>query len=111
VDFSLPGRADRPRASRKGGTARYCISEWVCGGEDLPSGAPHLSALDCLDAWLLTANTQSMPLMKRMAKGGVGKPHQFSLRAWLNSDERRYVELEKLATEQPLQSSVRNLVD
>ena len=73
-------------------------------GETIPIGARILSAVDCLDA--LASDRQyrkALPLQEAMAKVVSESGTSFDPRvvAILN---RRYVELEKMATEQPLQA-------
>ena len=73
-------------------------------GEAIPIGARILSAVDCLDA--LASDRQyrrALPLDAAMAKvvEDAGKSFDPKVVAIL---QRRYVELEKLANEQPLQS-------
>lgn len=73
-------------------------------GESIPIGARILSAVDCLDA--LASDRQyrkALPLNEAMAKvvADSGKSFDPKVVAILH---RRYVELEKLAHEQPLQS-------
>src|SRR5579864_9209492 len=73
-------------------------------GEAIPIGARILSAVDCLDA--LASDRQyrkALPLQEAMAKVVSESGTSFDPRvvAILN---RRYVELEKMATEQPLQA-------
>ena len=72
-------------------------------GDAIPIGARILAAVDCLDA--LASDRQyrrALPLDEAMARVAVeaGKSFDPSVVAILN---RRYVELEKMATEQPLQ--------
>src|SRR5215467_6678210 len=73
-------------------------------GEQIPIGARILSAVDCLDA--LASDRQyrkALPLDEAMAKvaSEAGKSFDPKVVAILH---RRYVELEKLATEQPMQA-------
>jgi putative nucleotidyltransferase with HDIG domain len=73
-------------------------------GEAIPIGARILAAVDCLDA--LASDRQyrkALPLNEAMAKvlADSGKSFDPKVVAILN---RRYIELEKLATEQPLQA-------
>jgi putative nucleotidyltransferase with HDIG domain len=73
-------------------------------GEAIPIGARILSAVDCLDA--LASDRQyrkALPLDKAMAKvvEDAGKSFDPKVVAIL---QRRYIELEKLASEQPMQS-------
>jgi len=73
-------------------------------GEDIPIGARILSAVDCLDA--LASDRQyrrALPLNEAMAKVASESGISFDPRV-VEILERRYVELEKLATEQPLQA-------
>jgi putative nucleotidyltransferase with HDIG domain len=73
-------------------------------GETIPMGARILAAVDCLDA--LASDRQyrkALPLDEAMAKvaseaGSSFDPHVVGIL------QRRYVELEKLASEQPLQA-------
>lgn len=73
-------------------------------GEQIPIGARILAAVDCLDA--LASDRQyrkALPLDEAMAKvvADAGKSFDPKVVAILR---RRYIELEKLATEQPLQT-------
>src|SRR5215471_6298519 len=73
-------------------------------GEEIPIGARILSAVDCLDA--LASDRQyrkALPLDDAMAKvaSEAGTSFDPKIVAIL---QRRYVELEKLATEQPMQA-------
>ena len=73
-------------------------------GEEIPIGARILSAVDCLDA--LASDRQyrkALPLDEAMAKvvADAGKSFDPKVVAILR---RRYIELEKLANEQPLQA-------
>ncbi len=73
-------------------------------GEAIPIGARILAAVDCLDA--LASDRQyrkALPLDEAMAKvvADSGKSFDPKIVAILH---RRYIELEKLATEQPLQA-------
>jgi putative nucleotidyltransferase with HDIG domain len=73
-------------------------------GEQIPIGARILAAVDCLDA--LASDRQyrkALPLNEAMAKvvADAGKSFDPKVVAIL---QRRYVELEKLANEQPLQA-------
>jgi putative nucleotidyltransferase with HDIG domain len=73
-------------------------------GEAIPIGARILAAVDCLDA--LASDRQyrkALPLDEAMAKvvADAGKSFDPRVVAIL---KRRYIELEKLATEQPLQA-------
>ncbi len=74
-------------------------------GEDIPIGARILSAVDCLDA--LASDRQyrkALPLDEAMARvvADSGKSFDPKVVAIL---KRRYIELEKLATEQPMQAA------
>ena len=74
-------------------------------GEDIPIGARILSAVDCLDA--LASDRQyrkALPLDEAMARvaADAGKSFDPKVVAIL---QRRYIELEKLATEQPMQAA------
>ena len=74
-------------------------------GEDIPIGARILSAVDCLDA--LASDRQyrkALPLDEAMARvvADSGKSFDPKVVAILR---RRYIELEKLATEQPTQAA------
>ena len=74
-------------------------------GEEIPIGARILSAVDCLDA--LASDRQyrkALPLHEAMALvvAEAGKSFDPKVVAIL---ERRYIELEKLATEQPAQAA------
>src|SRR5450755_1757288 len=73
-------------------------------GEEIPIGARILAAVDCLDA--LASDRQyrkALPLNEAMAKvvADAGKSFDPKVVAILR---RRYIELEKLANEQPLQA-------
>jgi putative nucleotidyltransferase with HDIG domain len=71
-------------------------------GEEIPMGARILAAVDCLDA--LASDRQyrrALPLIEAMAKVVSEAGSSFDPRV-VEILERRYVELEKLATEQPL---------
>jgi putative nucleotidyltransferase with HDIG domain len=73
-------------------------------GEDIPIGARILAAVDCLDA--LASDRQyrkALPLNEAMAKvvADAGKSFDPKVVAILN---RRYIELEKLANQEPLQA-------
>ncbi|HWJ46504.1 MAG TPA: HD-GYP domain-containing protein, partial [Candidatus Udaeobacter sp.] len=73
-------------------------------GEDIPIGARILSAVDCLDA--LASDRQyrkALPLNEAMAKvvADAGKAFDPKVVEILG---RRYIELEKMANEQPLQA-------
>jgi putative nucleotidyltransferase with HDIG domain len=73
-------------------------------GEDIPIGARILAAVDCLDA--LASDRQyrkAMPLDEAMAKVAVEAGISFDPRV-VGILQRRYVELEKLAKEQPFQA-------
>ncbi|MHB8214589.1 MAG: HD domain-containing phosphohydrolase [Candidatus Sulfotelmatobacter sp.] len=73
-------------------------------GEDIPIGARILAAVDCLDA--LASDRQyrrALPLHEAMAKVVSEAGVSFDPRV-VAILERRYVELEKLATEHPLQA-------
>ena len=74
-------------------------------GEAIPIGARILAAVDCLDA--LASDRQyrkALPLDEAMAKVVVGSGQRVSIRKVVAILQRRYVELEKLANEQPLQA-------
>jgi putative nucleotidyltransferase with HDIG domain len=71
-------------------------------GEEIPMGARILAAVDCLDA--LASDRQyrrALPLIEAMAKVVSEAGSSFDP-CVVEVLERRYVELEKLATEQPL---------
>ena len=73
-------------------------------GEAIPIGARILTAVDCLDA--LASDRQyrkALPLDVAMAKVGSEAGTSFDPKV-VAILQRRYVELEKLATEQPLQA-------
>jgi putative nucleotidyltransferase with HDIG domain len=73
-------------------------------GEAIPIGARILAAVDCLDA--LASDRQyrrALPLQEAMAKVASEAGISFDPRV-VEILQRRYVELEKLATEQPLQA-------
>jgi putative nucleotidyltransferase with HDIG domain len=73
-------------------------------GEDIPIGARILAAVDCLDA--LASDRQyrrALPLHEAMAKVGSEAGTSFDPRV-VEILQRRYVELEKLAKEQPFQA-------
>ena len=73
-------------------------------GEGIPIGARILSAVDCLDA--LASDRQyrkALPLHEAMAKVASEAGVSFDPRV-VEILQRRYVELEKLATEQPFQA-------
>src|SRR5207302_8265615 len=73
-------------------------------GEDIPIGARILAAVDCLDA--LASDRpyrRALPLDEAMAKVASEAGVSFDPRV-VEILQRRYVELEKLAKEQPLQA-------
>ncbi len=73
-------------------------------GEAIPIGARILSAVDCLDA--LASDRQyrkALPLDEAMAKVAADAGKSFDPRV-VAILQRRYIELEKLANEQPLQA-------
>jgi putative nucleotidyltransferase with HDIG domain len=73
-------------------------------GEEIPMGARILAAVDCLDA--LASDRQyrrALPLNEAMAKVASESGVSFDPRV-VEILERRYVELEKLANEHPLQA-------
>jgi putative nucleotidyltransferase with HDIG domain len=73
-------------------------------GEDIPIGARILAAVDCLDA--LASDRQyrrALPLHEAMAKVASEAGISFDARV-VEILQRRYVELEKLAKEQPSQA-------
>lgn len=73
-------------------------------GETIPIGARILAAVDCLDA--LASDRQyrkALPLHEAMAKVVAESGRSFDPKV-VEILHRRYVELEKLATEQPLQA-------
>jgi putative nucleotidyltransferase with HDIG domain len=73
-------------------------------GEDIPIGARILAAVDCLDA--LASDRQyrrALPLNEAMAKVAAEAGISFDPRV-VGILQRRYVELEKLAKEEPLQA-------
>jgi putative nucleotidyltransferase with HDIG domain len=73
-------------------------------GEDIPVGARILAAVDCLDA--LASDRQyrrALPLHEAMAKVASEAGASFDPRV-VGILQRRYVELEKLANEQPFQA-------
>ena len=73
-------------------------------GEDIPIGARILSAVDCLDA--LASDRQyrkALPLNEAMAKVAADSGKSFDPKV-VAILERRYIELEKMATQQPLQA-------
>ncbi|HEV2400085.1 MAG TPA: HD domain-containing phosphohydrolase [Candidatus Sulfotelmatobacter sp.] len=72
--------------------------------EDIPIGARILAAVDCLDA--LASDRQyrkALPLNEAMAKVASEAGSSFDPKV-VAILQRRYIELEKLATEQPLQA-------
>jgi putative nucleotidyltransferase with HDIG domain len=80
-------------------------------GEDIPIGARILAAVDCLDA--LASDRQyrkALPLHEAMAKvvADAGKSFDPKVVSILG---RRYIELEKMANEQPLQAPVKLSTD
>jgi putative nucleotidyltransferase with HDIG domain len=80
-------------------------------GEDIPIGARILAAVDCLDA--LASDRQyrrALPLDEAMAKVASEAGISFDPRV-VEILQRRYVELEKLAKEQPLQAPVKLSTD
>jgi putative nucleotidyltransferase with HDIG domain len=80
-------------------------------GEAIPIGARILSAVDCLDA--LASDRQyrkALPLDAAMAKVASEAGTSFDPKV-VAILERRYVEWEKLATEQPLQSPPKLSID
>ena len=73
-------------------------------GEDIPIGARILSAVDCLDA--LASDRQyrkALPLHEAMAKVVADAGKAFDPKV-VEILQRRYIELEKMANEQPLQA-------
>jgi len=73
-------------------------------GEDIPIGARILSAVDCLDA--LASDRQyrkALPLHEAMAKVVADAGKAFDPKV-VEILRRRYIELEKMANEQPLQA-------
>jgi putative nucleotidyltransferase with HDIG domain len=73
-------------------------------GEDIPIGARILSAVDCLDA--LASDRQyrkALPLNEAMARVAADSGKSFDPKV-VAILQRRYIELEKLATEQPIQA-------
>ena len=73
-------------------------------GEDIPIGARILSAVDCLDA--LASDRQyrkALPLDEAMARVAADSGKSFDPKV-VTILQRRYIELEKLATEQPMQA-------
>jgi hypothetical protein len=100
--FSLSGGADRARASREVGWQR--ISEWAGRRSKYRSGRAFWPQSIAWTRWLRTANTGRLCRCdEAMAKvaSEAGKSFDPRVVAIL---QRRYVELEKLATEQPLQA-------
>ncbi|HEV2469910.1 MAG TPA: HD domain-containing phosphohydrolase [Candidatus Sulfotelmatobacter sp.] len=80
-------------------------------GEAIPIGARILAAVDCLDA--LASDRQyrkALPLDEAMAKVVADSGKSFDPRV-VDILHRRYIELEKLATEQPLQAPVKLSTD
>jgi putative nucleotidyltransferase with HDIG domain len=80
-------------------------------GEEIPIGARILSAVDCLDA--LASDRQyrrALPLDEAMAKVASESGVSFDPRV-VGILQRRYVELEKLAKEQPFQAPVKLSTD
>jgi len=80
-------------------------------GEEIPIGARILSAVDCLDA--LASDRQyrrALPLDQAMAKVGSESGTSFDPKV-VDILSRRYVELEKLAREQPVQAPVKLSTD
>ncbi|HTZ82451.1 MAG TPA: HD domain-containing phosphohydrolase [Candidatus Acidoferrales bacterium] len=80
-------------------------------GEAIPIGARILAAVDCLDA--LASDRQyrkALPLDEAMAKVVADSGKSFDPRV-VDILHRRYIELEKLATEQPLQPPVKLSTD
>ena len=80
-------------------------------GEAIPIGARILSAVDCLDA--LASDRQyrkALPLDEAMAKVASEAGTSFDPKV-VEILQRRYIELEKLATEQPVQAPVRLSTD
>ena len=74
-------------------------------GEDIPIGARILSAVDCLDA--LASDRQyrkALPLDEAMARVAADSGKSFDPKV-VAILQRRYIELEKLATEQPVQAA------
>ena len=73
-------------------------------GEEIPIGARILSAVDCLDA--LASDRQyrkALPLHEAMAKVVADSGRSFDPKV-VAILQRRYIELEKMATQQPLQA-------
>ncbi len=80
-------------------------------GEDIPIGARILAAVDCLDA--LASDRQyrrALPLDEAMAKVASEAGVSFDPRV-VGILQRRYVELEKLAKDQPFQAPVKLSTD
>src|SRR5258707_1646336 len=80
-------------------------------GEEIPMGARILAAVDCLDA--LASDRQyrrALPLSEAMSKVASESGISFDPRV-VEILERRYVELEKLAKEQPFQAPVKLSTD
>lgn len=80
-------------------------------GEAIPIGARILAAVDCLDA--LASDRQyrkALPLDEAMAKVVADSGKSFDPRV-VEILHRRYIELEKLATEQPQQAPVKLSTD
>src|SRR6266478_4501886 len=80
-------------------------------GEDIPIGARILAAVDCLDA--LASDRQyrrALPLDEAMAKVSSEAGVSFDPRV-VGILQRRYVELEKLAKDQPFQAPVKLSTD
>ena len=80
-------------------------------GEEIPIGARILSAVDCLDA--LASDRQyrrALPLDEAMAKVASESGISFDPRV-VEILQRRYVELEKMAKEQPFQAPVKLSTD
>jgi putative nucleotidyltransferase with HDIG domain len=80
-------------------------------GEAIPIGARILAAVDCLDA--LASDRQyrrALPLHEAMAKVASEAGSSFDPRV-VGILQQRYVDLEKLATEQPLQAPAKLSID
>jgi putative nucleotidyltransferase with HDIG domain len=80
-------------------------------GEEIPIGARILAAVDCFDA--LASDRQyrkALPLHEAMAKVVADAGKSFDPRV-VEILQRRYIELEKLATEQPLESTAKLATD
>jgi putative nucleotidyltransferase with HDIG domain len=80
-------------------------------GEDIPIGARILSAVDCLDA--LASDRQyrrALPLHEAMAKVASEAGTSFDPRV-VGILQRRYVELEKMAKEEPFQAPAKLSTD